>query len=58
MRVTSRFAGPVLDESAPDQRVKIFKERARLRASQPRPLPRDPSRPELCSPDPRSLVEG
>jgi hypothetical protein len=32
MRVISRFAGPALDESAPDLRVKIFKELARLRA--------------------------
>jgi hypothetical protein len=47
MRVISRFAGPALDESASDQRVKIFKELARLRASEPRPLPRDSSRPEL-----------
>jgi hypothetical protein len=34
MRVISRFAGPALDEPAPDQRVKLFKELARLRASE------------------------
>ena len=58
MRVMSRFAGPALDESAPDQRVKIFKELARLRASEPRPLPRDTSPPELRSADPPNAVEG
>lgn len=57
MRVTSRFSGPALDASAPDLRVKIFRETARLRASEPGPLPRDTPRPELRGPDPRGVVE-
>lgn len=58
MRVISRFASPALDESAPDLRVKLFKELARLRpASKARSLPRDTSCPELRSPDPRSVLE-
>ena len=36
MRVISRFLDTTLDESAPDQRVKLFKELARLRASEPK----------------------
>ncbi len=36
MRVISRFAVTAFDEPEPDQRVKLFKELARLRASDPR----------------------
>jgi hypothetical protein len=57
MRVISRFAGPAPDDSAPDLRVKILKELAKLRASDPRPLPRDTSRQERRSSDSRNVVE-
>jgi len=60
MRVISRFAGPALDESAPDQpdqRVKIFKELARLRASEPGKLRRDAPRPEFQVQESRNIAK-
>ncbi len=60
MRVIPRFAGAALDESAPDQpdqRVKMFKELARLRASEPGNLRRDALRPEVQVQEPRSIAK-
>jgi len=55
MRVISRFADAALDEAAPDQRVKLFKELARLRASEPKPLRREASEPEIRPREHRSI---
>ena len=55
MRVISRFADAALDEAAPDQRVKLFKELARLRASEPRPQRREASKLEIQAREHRSI---
>ena len=59
MRLTSRFASPALDEpSPPSQRVKLFKELARLRASEPlRKQPREAPEREPRLSETRGLVE-
>jgi hypothetical protein len=55
VRVISRFADTALDESAPDPRVKLFKELARLRASEPKHQRREASEEEIQLREPRSV---
>ena len=59
MRLTSRFATSALDEPSPtSQRVKFFKELARLRASEPpRKQPREAPEQEPRLAEARSLAE-
>ena len=59
MRLTSRFASSALDEpSQANQRVKLFKELARLRASEPpKNQPREAREREARRLEPRSLAE-
>jgi hypothetical protein len=56
MRLISRFASSALDESkAPNQRVKFFKELARLRASEPPKIQgREASERDVRLSEPRS----
>jgi hypothetical protein len=59
MRLTSRFASCAPDDPPPaNQRVKFFKELARLRASEPpKNQPREAPAREAVRSEPRSLAE-